>query len=104
MYKIIGANQVQYGPVSVDQLRQWIAEGRADANTQVQLEGTSEWKPLSQFAEFAGSFAPVAPPTGSLPPLNAPSAPAEPVPNYLVQSILCTLCCCLPFGIVAIVY
>ncbi|MDY3554434.1 CD225/dispanin family protein [Gemmata sp. JC717] len=27
-----------------------------------------------------------------------------PPPNYLVQSILVTLCCCLPFGIVAIVY
>jgi hypothetical protein len=26
------------------------------------------------------------------------------IPNYLVQAILCTLCCCLPFGIVAIVY
>ncbi|HUP81053.1 MAG TPA: CD225/dispanin family protein [Pirellula sp.] len=26
------------------------------------------------------------------------------VPNYLVQSILVTLCCCIPFGIVAIVY
>ena len=25
------------------------------------------------------------------------------VPNYLVQSILVTLCCCIPFGIVAIV-
>ena len=27
-----------------------------------------------------------------------------PPPNYLVQSILVTLCCCIPFGIVAIVY
>ncbi|MBN1816567.1 MAG: CD225/dispanin family protein [Sedimentisphaerales bacterium] len=26
------------------------------------------------------------------------------VPNYLVQAILITLCCCQPFGIVAIVY
>ena len=26
------------------------------------------------------------------------------IPNYLVQAILCTVCCCLPFGIVAIVY
>jgi hypothetical protein len=26
------------------------------------------------------------------------------VPNYLVQSILVTLFCCLPFGIVAIIY
>ncbi len=25
------------------------------------------------------------------------------IPNYLVQSILVTLCCCLPFGIAAIV-
>lgn len=26
------------------------------------------------------------------------------VPNYLVQAILVTICCCLPFGIPAIVY
>ncbi len=26
------------------------------------------------------------------------------VPNYLPQAILCTIFCCLPFGIVAIVY
>lgn len=26
------------------------------------------------------------------------------VANYLVQSILVTLCCCLPFGIVAIIF
>ena len=26
------------------------------------------------------------------------------VPDYLVQAILVTVCCCLPFGIVAIVY
>jgi Interferon-induced transmembrane protein/zinc-ribbon domain len=26
------------------------------------------------------------------------------VPNYLVQSILVTLCCCLPFGIVSIIF
>lgn len=37
-------------------------------------------------------------------PPTAPPAPAEKIPNYLVQSILVTLCCCLPAGIVAIVY
>jgi hypothetical protein len=26
------------------------------------------------------------------------------IPNYLVQAILVTLCCCLPFGIVSIIY
>jgi len=33
-----------------------------------------------------------------------PPTPAVKIPNYLVQSILVTLCCCLPFGIVSIVY
>jgi hypothetical protein len=33
-----------------------------------------------------------------------PPTPAAKIPNYLVQSILVTLCCCLPFGIVSIVY
>jgi hypothetical protein len=30
--------------------------------------------------------------------------PPPSIPNYLVQSILVTLCCCLPFGVVSIVY
>src|SRR5262249_10952875 len=106
MYKIIGANQVEYGPVSAEQLRQWITEGRADANTQVQAEGSTDWKPLRDFPEFAGSFAqsaaapPPPPPPGAgmpapmaaAPSFSAPSAPAAPIPNYLVQAILCTLC------------
>ena len=29
---------------------------------------------------------------------------AVPIPNYLVQAILVTIFCCLPFGIVSIVY
>jgi hypothetical protein len=29
---------------------------------------------------------------------------AEVIPNYLIQSIILTLCCCLPLGIVAIVF
>ena len=30
--------------------------------------------------------------------------PREEIPNYLVQAILVTIFCCLPFGIVSIVY
>ena len=36
-------------------------------------------------------------------PAQGPVAPVK-IPNYLVQAILVTLCCCLPFGIVSIVY
>lgn len=35
------------------------------------------------------------------PPL--PDTPVQ-IPNYLVHAILVTICCCLPFGIPAIVY
>lgn len=100
MYKIIGADQKEYGPISIDQLRQWIAEGRVNARTLVLPEGGAQWVAVSTLPEFAASF-PAAPAGGYPPPLNAP---ASKIPNYLVQSILCTLCCCLPFGIVAIVY
>ena len=73
MYKIIGADGQQYGPVSSDQLRRWMAENRVRAETLVQAEGTVDWKPLSSFAEFADTrFTPPAmtPPVGSYPPPN----------------------------------
>jgi hypothetical protein len=53
MFKIIGADQKEYGPVPVEQLRQWVIEGRLNAQTQARREGETEWKPLSAFAEFA---------------------------------------------------
>lgn len=53
MYKIIGADQQEYGPISADQIRQWVAEGRANSQTKVCAEGSDEWKPLSAFPELA---------------------------------------------------
>jgi uncharacterized membrane protein len=53
MYKIIGADQKEYGPVTAEQLRQWLSEGRVNGQTSVQAEGATEWKPLATFAEFA---------------------------------------------------
>jgi hypothetical protein len=45
------------------------------------------------------------PPGSSFTPPPPGSAPGGPViPNYLVQSILVTLCCCMPLGIVAIIF
>ena len=53
MYKIIGADQKEYGPITSDQIRQWIAQGRVNANTLALAEGAPDWKPLSAFPEFA---------------------------------------------------
>jgi hypothetical protein len=55
-YKIIGADQKEYGPVSVEQLRQWLAEGRVNALTQVLAEGATEWKALRDLPEFAAEL------------------------------------------------
>ena len=58
MYKIVGKDGQQYGPVTAEQLRGWIAENRANAQTLVQAEGSQDWKPLSTFPEFAADLKP----------------------------------------------
>ena len=52
MYKIIGGDQKEYGPVTADQLRAWITEGRVNGQTSIWAEGATEWKPLATFPEF----------------------------------------------------
>ncbi|HEX3799129.1 MAG TPA: DUF4339 domain-containing protein [Verrucomicrobiae bacterium] len=80
MYKIIGANQVEYGPVTAEQLRQWISEGRVNAQTQAQAIGETNWRPISTFPEFATSFPGNAtpPPLSSSPPVPPLSTPPSP--------------------------
>ena len=86
MYKIIGANQTEYGPVSAEQVRQWIAEGRINAQTSAQAVGDTGWKPISSFPEFASSF-PSAPPSGA--PSSPPtfSAATAPSPGDRAQAV-----------------
>src|SRR5437667_4301843 len=85
MYKIQGADQRQYGPVSADIVRQWIAQGRIIGTTLLQPDGTTDWRPASQFPEFADALgsAPVpsttAPPPPPPPPRPAPMASATPM-------------------------
>jgi hypothetical protein len=56
MFKIVGVDKKEYGPVSVEQLRQWLAEGRVDAHTRVRAGDDAEWQPLSTVSEFAADF------------------------------------------------
>lgn len=57
MYRIIGSDGKEYGPVSAEQLRDWIKQGRVNASTQILEEGTTNWRPLSEFTEFIGPAA-----------------------------------------------
>src|ERR1041385_5803019 len=65
MYKIIGADQKEYGPITAEQMRQWIVEGRVNAQTQARLETEPAWRPLSAFPEFAAALNPAAPAPGA---------------------------------------
>jgi TM2 domain-containing membrane protein YozV len=56
MYRIIGTDGQHYGPVSIEQLRRWLGEGRVNAQTLVQPEGSQEWKALSAVPELAGEL------------------------------------------------
>jgi TM2 domain-containing membrane protein YozV len=56
MYKIIGNDGRQYGPVGADQIRLWLAQNRVNAHTLAQSEGSADWKPLISFPEFGPQF------------------------------------------------
>ncbi|MFM2196794.1 MAG: hypothetical protein RLZZ505_226 [Verrucomicrobiota bacterium] len=104
-------NGMQLGPLSQEELSAKVTGGEVHASDLIWREGMVDWKPLAQVPEFQGSSASVMPPpvgTGASPmpqPHAYPSgyAPGT-VPNYLWQSILVTVLCCLPFGVVSIVH
>lgn len=111
-------NGEKSGPFTIDQL----ATQQLTPETPVWTEGMSDWMPAQQVAELSSLFAPQTPGPEMAQPTVPPQAPAynaapsygnpQPQtpngqvmpPNYLVWSILVTLLCCLPGGIVAIVY
>ncbi len=82
MYKVIGADGKEYGPVSAEQLRQWIAEGRANGQTKVLADGATEWKALGQMPEFAAVL-------GGIPaPIGAPPVAGVSNADVIAQEIL----------------
>ncbi len=109
MYKIIGADGKEYGPATAEALRQWITEGRANAQTRVLPEGTTEWKTLGELPEFAAALAGQAAPLPTLTPLPSSTAPKT---NSLavaglvlgLLSVTCGLCCYgLPFNLAGVI-
>jgi hypothetical protein len=99
MYKIIGADQKEYGPVSAEQLRQWLTEGRVNGQTKVQAAAATEWKTMAELPEFAGLL-PKSPPP---PPPSTRGVPITALPPQagtnqmsvwaMVLGILGVLCC-----------
>lgn len=76
MYRIIGGDQKEYGPVSFDQLIAWVRDNRANAQTLVQKEGGA-WVPMGSLPEFASALGGTA---SSLPPTPTPPGTGAPEP------------------------
>ena len=62
MYKMIGIDGRQYGPVNAEQLRRWLAENRVNSQTLVQTEDAPDWRPLSALPEFTAELNAAPPP------------------------------------------
>jgi hypothetical protein len=113
VYKIIGADGREYGPATAGQLRQWTAEGRANALPPTLAPGALEWKPLGALPEFAGHFAPPRPPIIGPPGPGVSMAGQRPKTNFfatagLIFGILSatSFCCCCgcPLNIFGLVF
>jgi len=93
-YTIIGGDSKQYGPVTGEEIRQWIAEGRLDGRSLARSENDTEWRPLAAFPEFAPALSPrpvAPPPISALPgrnPDHGREAALEAVKNPAVCLIL----------------
>ena len=114
MYKIIGADGKEYGPVSTEQLRQWITEGRVNTQTKVLPEGGVDWKPLGTLPEFSllvGTHA-TPPAIGAWAGQHVLANPQRVNPfatTGLIMglvSITFGLCCCygIPFNVLGVIF
>lgn len=96
-----GANK--YGPFTIEELR----NKNITKDTLVWFQGLSEWLPAHNFSELNDIIVPSPPPVTSTQTGNTNQSHrtqnVQPPKTWLVESILATLFCCLPFGIVGIV-
>ena len=90
----------KFGPYTLDELK----TKEISANTLVWYEGMKDWTAASQVEELSSMFSNTPPPAPIANPMTGQEKPNYPPKTWLVESILVTLFCCLPFGVVGIVH
>ncbi len=71
MFILIGSDGKEYGPATADQVKQWIADGRATLDTLAKRVGEGAWRRLMEFSEFQRTA-----PISDMPPPKLPEARA----------------------------
>ena len=125
MYFLIGGDGKEYGPKAAVEVREWIAEGRLNAQSQIKPQGETDWVQLGSLLEFAADLNPqAAAPLSPLTPISPPGAPVyAPPPTYAapaarstngfaiagmvlgILSIMATYPCCgIPFNILGLIF
>ena len=67
MFTIIGGDGKEYGPVTTEQVRAWLAGGRANLDTKAKAAGSEEWRRVGDFPEFSGAGVTPPPPVATGP-------------------------------------
>lgn len=91
---------VQADPVSQDELIRKIRNGEVLATDLVWRDGMPDWVAVAQVPELGAAAGAVS----AAPVMQTSLGMGQKIPNYLWQSIAATVLCCMPFGVVAIVY
>jgi hypothetical protein len=99
----ISKNGQNIGQFELAEVNRMLQSGQISPSDLAWQEGMQEWMQVGRFPGAISAAPPI--PGTPPPPFRHASIPANSrsIPNYLVQSILVTLFCCLPLGIVAII-
>src|SRR5690554_2029076 len=93
----------KYGPFTLEELK----DKGISRDTKIWYEGLDQWKPAADVPELSEIIKSVPPPIAKEQSTDVHSMEylrsLKPPKTWLIESILVTLFCCLPFGIVGIV-
>ena len=98
-----GDGQV-YGPYTVGELRGFVGDGRVTGSSQLCQEGTNDWVSATAMLGVGLAGVPPTAPTAVSPSGFLSGASEFWQPVGIVLPILSILLCCLPAGIVSLVY
>ena len=105
-YRIVGTDGKTYGPVGLEQIRQWMLQGRVESRTLVYVDGAASWTYLGLLPELSAAFAAAPPALGGT---TASAAPARGTNGFATAGLIFGLlswacCCCLPLNLLGLVF